>query len=172
MIVSDNWTSFIGHEFKTFTEGNGIRHLTTASYHAASNGLAERAVQTVKNGLLKQPGKDLALKLCQFLLRCRSTTCETTGISPAEVMFKRPIRTRFDLLRPSTAEQVLVKQQAMKERYDGSTWERKFAPEDKVYTKLGFEEEWQPLQLKTLTAKSLAWSFRTGEDAGGIWITF
>ncbi len=52
------------------------------------------------------------------------------------------VRRRVDLLRPSTAEQVLAKQQAMKERYDGSTRDRKFSPEDKVYTKLGFEKEW------------------------------
>ncbi len=140
MIASDNGASFTGQEFKNFTEGNGIRHLNTAPYHAASNGLAERAVETVKNGLLKQPGKDPALKLCQFLLTYRSTPCETTGVSPAELIFKRPIRTRSDLLRPSTAEQVLAKQQAMKERYDGSTRDRTFAPEDKVYTKLGFEK--------------------------------
>ncbi len=95
-----------------------------------------------KRGLLKQPGKDLALELCQFLLRYLSTPCETTGTSPAELMFKRPIRTRFDLLRPSTAQQVLAKQQAMKELYDGSTRQRTFAPEAKVYTKLEFEKEW------------------------------
>ncbi len=110
MIASDNGASFTGQEFKNFTEGNGIWHLNTAPYHAASNGMAERAVQTVNNGLLKQPGKDPALKLCQLLLTYRSTPCETTGVSPSKLMFKRPIRTRFDLLRPSTAEQVVAKQ--------------------------------------------------------------
>ncbi len=58
------------------------------------------------------------------------------------------IRTRFDLLRPSTAERVLAKQQAMKERYGGSTRDRTFAPEDKVYTKLGFEKEWAAATVK------------------------
>ncbi len=61
--------------------------------------------------------------------------------------FRRPIRTRFDLLRPSTAEHVLAKHHAMKERFDGSTRERTFAPEDKVYTKLGFEKEWPILDV-------------------------
>ncbi len=54
MIVSDNGPAFTSAELKEFVEKNGMRHLTTAPYHAASNGLAERAVQTVKRGLLKQ----------------------------------------------------------------------------------------------------------------------
>ncbi len=87
MIVSDNGTSCTGQGFKNLTKGNGTRHLTTPPYHAASNGPAERALQTMKNGLLKQQGKDLTLKLCQFLLKYRSIPCETTGALPAELMF-------------------------------------------------------------------------------------
>ncbi len=48
LIVSDNGTSFTSEEFKTFVEKNGIKHKTTAP---ATNGLAERAVQVIKNGL-------------------------------------------------------------------------------------------------------------------------
>jgi len=35
-------------EFELLLEKNGVKHLTTAPYHPASNGLAERAVQIVK----------------------------------------------------------------------------------------------------------------------------
>ncbi len=54
MIDSDNGTALTSAELKEFVEKNGMRHLTTAPYHAASNGLPERAVQTVKRGLFKQ----------------------------------------------------------------------------------------------------------------------
>ncbi len=50
-IVSDNGPSFVSSEFKTFLQLNGIRNITSAPYHPSTNGLAERAVQTVKQGI-------------------------------------------------------------------------------------------------------------------------
>ena len=47
-VVTDNGSSFTSDEFRTFMSRNGIVHVTTAPYHPSSNGLAERAVQTVK----------------------------------------------------------------------------------------------------------------------------
>ena len=51
-LVSDA-SCFTSDKFKEFTTHNGIRHITSAPYHPATNGLAERAVQTLKSALKK-----------------------------------------------------------------------------------------------------------------------
>ena len=47
-IVSDNDPQFASEEFQAFIKPNGIRYITSAPYHPATNGLAERLVQTFK----------------------------------------------------------------------------------------------------------------------------
>ena len=43
-LVTDNGPSFISAEFAQFVRNNRVRHVTKASYHPGSNGLAEQAV--------------------------------------------------------------------------------------------------------------------------------
>lgn len=52
-IVTDNATTFTSEEFQTFVKQNGILRTTSAPGHPATNGLAERYVQTFKAGLKK-----------------------------------------------------------------------------------------------------------------------
>ena len=56
VLVSVNGTAFTSTEFQTFVKRNGFRHVKTPPYHPASNGLAECAVQTVKEALKKSSG--------------------------------------------------------------------------------------------------------------------
>ena len=50
-LVSDNAPYFSSREFEEFLRRNGIKHVTSAPYHPASNGMAERAVQVFKTGV-------------------------------------------------------------------------------------------------------------------------
>ena len=54
-IVTDNAPSFISEEFQSWCKERGITHLTGAPYHPATNGAAERMVQTFKQSLRKSP---------------------------------------------------------------------------------------------------------------------
>lgn len=50
-LVRDNGPQFTTTVFAEFVQTNGIRHLMGAMYHPATNGLAERLVQTAKNAM-------------------------------------------------------------------------------------------------------------------------
>lgn len=52
-IVTDNGSQFSSQEFQTFAALNGIKHMRAAPYQPQSNGLAERAVRTIKQSLQK-----------------------------------------------------------------------------------------------------------------------
>ncbi|XP_008200522.1 uncharacterized protein K02A2.6 [Tribolium castaneum] len=100
-VVSDNGSNFISKEFEDFLKMNGIKHKLIAPYHPATNGQAERYVQTVKKSLRSMQWErgNLHLKLSRFLMQNRKTPNITTGVSPAELIFKRNIRTRIDLVK-------------------------------------------------------------------------
>ena len=77
---------------------NGIKHIKSSPYHPASNGEAERFVQTFKHTLkaAKNDPRSLNTKLARFLLAFRNTPNAITGVLPADLFFKRPLRTRLD----------------------------------------------------------------------------
>lgn len=102
ILVSDNGPSLVSYEFKKFLQENGIRHTLSAPYHPATNGLAEKYVQTLKQSLKALGGSDIERekKLSNVLLQYRKTPHSSTGVSPAYMMFGRDIRSRLDILRP------------------------------------------------------------------------
>ena len=110
-IVSDNGPCFISQEFKDFCKNINARHITTAVYKPSTNGLAEKMVQTLKKSLhiSKSNCQDT---LNRFLFNYRLTPHTTTGVSPAELMFGRRLRSKLDLLWPadSVSSRVVKKQ--------------------------------------------------------------
>ena len=79
MLVTHNGSVFTSAEFKEFLNQNGIRHVTSAPYPPASNGLAERAVQTFKESLRRSTLGSLETRISRFLFLYRYTPHSTTG---------------------------------------------------------------------------------------------
>jgi len=75
VLVTDNGTCFTSTEFQEFTKQNGIHHIRTAP---ASNGQAERAVKTIKQGLKKASKGSLEMQISRFLFHYRLTPHSTT----------------------------------------------------------------------------------------------
>ena len=101
-IVSDNGPQFTSHLFSEFCTNNGMKHITVSPYKPASNGMAERAVQTIKNGLKKNKKGETCLetRLYLYLLFYNKIPQSTTLAAPCELLMKRKIRSRIDLIRP------------------------------------------------------------------------
>ena len=88
VLVTDNDPSFVSEEFEQLLSRSTIMHKTSPLYHPASNGLAERAVQTIKKGLKKMKEGTLQDKLSRFLFRYmyRNTPQSTTSTTSAELL--------------------------------------------------------------------------------------
>ena len=129
-IVCDNGTQFTGSEFKTYCKTLGIDHITTSPYHPRSNGQAERFIDTFKRALKKINGTSIDDgNIQQFFSVYRITPNPNgiSGMSPAELMFARKIRSVFNRLLPKKKRsyQNRTKQENMKY----------FRPGDKVFLK-------------------------------------
>ena len=176
-IVSDNGPQFASDEFSKFAKASGIRHIRSAPYHPATNGLAERFVQTFKQAMKASHGDSRPLneRLAKFLLRYRNTPHATTNESPAMLLFKRPLRTRLDLVRHDTRKTVERKQldQAAKQAF---ATPRSFATGDHVMTRdyRADYAKWTPgivtknngpLSYDIAVAPQVTWKRHTGPAA-------
>ncbi|KAL7825671.1 hypothetical protein SRHO_G00334090 [Serrasalmus rhombeus] len=165
-VVSDNASVFTSSEFEEFLKVNGVRHLTSAPYHPSSNGLVERAVQTLKKSLKKMSGGTLRARLARFLAAYRFTPHATTGQSPAEMLFGRRVRTRWDLLRPDIQSRVLRGQETMVANSKRNSVIRDLPLRAAVWVKdFSGREKWLP---GTVIDKMGPLSYRV-EVAGNVW---
>ena len=147
-LVSDNGPQFTSAEFSDFCKANGIRHIRTSPYHPASNGQAERSVQTIKSGLNKIQEGSLETKLYRFLLMYNITPPATTGESPSMILMKRQLRTRLDQLKPDLESKVMQGQEKMKTHHDLHAKERELSIGSAVYARNFLSQpKWMPGRL-------------------------
>ena len=87
-LISDKGPQFLSTSFAKFAEDYGFTHILTSPRYPQANGEVERAVQTVKNLLKKTPDPYKAL------MAYRATPLKS-GLSPAELLMGRKVRTRI-----------------------------------------------------------------------------
>uniref|UniRef100_A0A5S6QAX4 RNA-directed DNA polymerase n=1 Tax=Trichuris muris TaxID=70415 RepID=A0A5S6QAX4_TRIMR len=129
-IVSDNGSQFKSDEFQTFCKNNLIRSILISPYHPSSNGQAERMVQTTKRALNKMVHGSWNKRLARFLLTSHISPSSATGVSPAELLMGRKLKTCLDRMHPD-----YVTEKQLKQDIQTADCKRKriFQPNDPVY---------------------------------------
>ena len=96
--------------------GIDIKHVTSTPYHLSTNGLVEREVQTLKQGIRRTKGSIYSIqeKLSKFLFNYQITPHSTTCVAPSELMINNycRLRSQLDLLRPEISRKVEAKQKS------------------------------------------------------------
>nr|VZI41216.1 unnamed protein product [Spirometra erinaceieuropaei] len=103
VLVSDNGSQFTSSSFEDFCRQHNVQHLRSPPYHPQSNGQGERFVDTFKRALLKARGEGTTDEIVQaFLFSYRTTPNPASpgGVSPAEALMGRKLRTTFSCPRP------------------------------------------------------------------------
>ena len=134
-ISSDGGPEFSSAATADFLTRWEVRHRMSSAYFPQSNGRAEVAVKKAKRMLMDNVGPTGSLNndgLLRALLQARNTPDPDCNISPAQVVFGRPIRDAFSFtsqcikynnpsIRPTWREAWSQKEDAMRTRMPRST---------------------------------------------------
>jgi hypothetical protein len=134
-ITTDNGPQFISKEFTEFIQEEGIEHHFITPLWPQANGEVERQNRTMMKAIraAQVEGKDWKRELNKFLFAYRTTPHQTTGVAPAELMFKRKLRTKLPEARTYTEtytdESVRDRDRVKKEQGKQYTDQRRHAQE-------------------------------------------
>lgn len=97
-LSSDGGPEFSSTSTQSFLQKWGIEHRVSSSYFPQSNGRAEVAVKKAKRLLMDNVSASGSLdndKFLRALLQIRNTPDPDTNLSPAQILFGRPLRDAF-----------------------------------------------------------------------------
>lgn len=154
VVVTGNDVQFTAELFKNFSNSWEFKHITTSPYFSQSNGMVERAIQTVKATLKKAMFDKIDPYL--VLLEYRNTPISANIPSPAEILFSRKVRgilpCKYSLLKPKLIKNVkpnlIVRQNTQKRYYDRHT--RRLRPlhnNEHVFVKNHNKPEWTKCKI-------------------------
>ena len=97
IVKTDNGSPFNATDFSNFAKYMGFQHKPVTPLWPEANGGVERFMRVLKKIMQSAhvEGKNWKQELYRAMLNYRATPHATTGISPAEALFGRKIRTRL-----------------------------------------------------------------------------
>ncbi|PFX22385.1 Uncharacterized protein K02A2.6 [Stylophora pistillata] len=103
---SDNGPQFRSEVFERYLEDNGIEHRKTTPSWPQANGDIERQNKSLlkRMKIAQAEGKQWKKEVRKYLVAYRSTPRTTTGVSPAELLFGRKMRTKLPELKEESTE--------------------------------------------------------------------
>lgn len=93
IVFSNNGTAFVSEEIRAFYMANGIKTRTSAPYNPTTNGQVEVCVACEQSGCMP-------CRMARFLFRQDTSCHNTTGKTPAELMFGRNLPCHLDAIAP------------------------------------------------------------------------
>ncbi|XP_014666499.1 PREDICTED: uncharacterized protein K02A2.6-like [Priapulus caudatus] len=119
-VKTDNGPPFQGGEFREFANNLGFTHRKITPLWPKANGEAERFMRTIGKAVKTSNIENLNWKqeLYKFLRNYRATPHSSTGISPAQALFNREIRTKLPGYekKPQTEIDIREKDKRSKQR--------------------------------------------------------
>jgi transposase InsO family protein len=122
-LKSDNGPQFVSQEFEEYMKSNGIELLHSTPRWPQANGEVERQNATLLKAMRAAcvENKDWRKEMRVFLRAYNTTPHSTTHVSPAELMFKRTLRTELPTFRqtednPEMRDSVAKKQVQVQEQ--------------------------------------------------------
>nr|XP_034321902.1 uncharacterized protein K02A2.6-like [Crassostrea gigas] len=96
-ITSDNGPQFKSKLFEDYLTDNCIKHRAVTPLHPAANGEVERQNRSLMKRIriAQAESKNWKKEIRKYLFAYRTTPHSTTGVSPAELMFRRKLRTKL-----------------------------------------------------------------------------
>ena len=108
-VTTDNGPQFVSKDFEDYLQRINVKHRRTTPRWAQANGEVERQNRTLLKAMriAHAEGKNWRTEIRYFLRAYRTTPHSTTGVSPAELLFKRKLRTCLPTLRFSELDESL-----------------------------------------------------------------
>ena len=94
---TDNGSNLVSREMEEFLDELGVKHKKTIPLWPRANGEVERQNKSLLKAMCaaQAEGKPWQQELQKYLLAYRSTPHTTTGVSPAELLYRRKIRIKM-----------------------------------------------------------------------------